>query len=68
VDTLGRSPTVPQGHLFVLSAKALIFIGQRRIEAMLVEEVEVGVREVSVDLKQNREFENESRKKTRHGT
>jgi Zn finger protein HypA/HybF involved in hydrogenase expression len=40
--------------------KSPTFIGQRRIEAMLVEEVEVGVREISVDLRQNRGFENES--------
>jgi hypothetical protein len=41
---------VPQGHLLVLSAKALTFIGQKRIEAMLVEAVEEGVGVVSVDL------------------
>ncbi|HVP36922.1 MAG TPA: hypothetical protein VMT04_08005 [Terriglobales bacterium] len=33
---------VPQDHLFVLSAKALTFIGQKRIEAMLVEASEEG--------------------------
>lgn len=50
-----------QDHLFVLSAKALTFNVQRRIEGMLVEDVEAGAREVSVDLKQNREYEDESR-------
>jgi hypothetical protein len=49
VDTLGRSPTESQDHLFVLSAKALIFIGQKRIEAMLVEASEEGVGVALVD-------------------
>lgn len=47
VDIHGRLPTVPQDRHYVLNAKVLTFIGQKKIEAMLAEE-EVGV--VSVDL------------------
>jgi len=41
---------VPQDHLFVLSAEAQTFIGQKKIEVMLVEAVKEGVVATLADL------------------
>jgi hypothetical protein len=49
VDIRGRSIMVPQDLHFVHNAKALTFIGQKKIEAMLVEAAEEGVGVVLVD-------------------
>jgi hypothetical protein len=42
--------TVPPDHLFVHNAKAQTFIGQKKIEAMLVEAVKEGVVVALADL------------------
>jgi hypothetical protein len=41
---------VPPDHLFVLSAEAQTFIGQKKIEVMLVEAVKEGVVATLADL------------------
>jgi hypothetical protein len=49
VDIHGKSPTVPQDLHFVLNAKVLTFIGQKKIEVMPAEEGEEKGALVSVD-------------------
>lgn len=50
VDIPGRSRTVHQGRYFVLNAKVLSIIGQKKIEAMHVEAVGEKVGAALVDL------------------
>ncbi|MEW6685812.1 MAG: hypothetical protein AB1393_06355 [Candidatus Edwardsbacteria bacterium] len=52
----------PRAPPFVHNAKALTFIGQKRIGAMPAEAVEGELEVVSVDLQQKRSYEDASRK------
>ena len=61
MDTPGRSLTVPQDPHYALNAKVLTFIGQKKIEAMLVEAVGEGVVAVLADLQQKRRHEDANR-------
>ena len=58
---------VPPDLLFVHNAKALTFIGQKKIEAMPVEVAEEEVGVVSVELQQNRRYEDARGTKTVYG-
>jgi len=58
---------VPLDHHYVLNAKVLTFIGQKKIEAMPVEVAEEEVGVVSVELQQNRRYEDARGTKTVYG-
>lgn len=58
---------VSPDHHLVLNAKALTFIGQKKIEAMPAEVAEEKAGSVSVDLQQNRRYKDASETKTRDG-
>ena len=64
MDIHGKSPTVPPDRHYVHNAKVLTFTGQKRIGAMLVEAVEEEVGVVSVELQQNRRYEDARGTKT----
>ena len=67
MDIIGKSPRVLQDRHFILNARVLIFIGQKKIEAMRVEAGEEGAGAVLADLQQNRRYEDANGTKTRHG-
>jgi hypothetical protein len=50
VDIHGRLPTVPPDRHYVHNAKVLTFIGQKKIEVILVEAVEEEVAAALADL------------------
>ena len=58
---------MPPDRHYVLNAKVLTFIGQKKIEAMPVEVAEEEVGVVSVELQQNRRYEDARGTKTVYG-